>query len=319
MKFHLILAATFLAALSPLALTGAQTQSKQAAKQPAPAARSSAPRSSAAGNRSASQNSSMVQSGTNISAELLTSLDVRHAKPGQKVVAKVTRDVKQDGHTVIRKGSRLVGHVVAAQAGANANAASRMEVSFDQLLQGRSTTALNTVVTSIVSVPRAPEPEPMPMPMEAPEPAPMSGPAPAGGRVAGGGGLAGGAVGSVGSTVGSVGSVGSSVGSTVGAAGQVAGNAGSIGGNAAGMGRGAAGVTGNAIRVSSITGANSDASAGMSNRLANASLGSSAGAANRTGATSVFTSPRRNLNLHSGTQLQMQVVGSAQAHPPTRH
>lgn len=304
MKSRLILGAVLLAALAPLAVLGAPSQSMQSKKTNSTATRSASQSSQKNGSSSASGSSSSaaVQSGTQISAELLTSLDARHAKPGQRVVAKVTRDVKQNGHTVIRKGSKLVGHVVSAQAGSKAAAGSHMEVAFDQLLQGKSTSSLNTVVTSIVSAPAAPALAPMPMP--APMPAPAMG-----GGSARGGGLVGGAVGSVGSTV----------GGAAGASGQVVGNAGGIAGNAAGMGQNAAGVTGNAIRVTSITGANGNASAGMSNRLANANLAGSGAASNREAATSVFSSPNRNLDLQSGTRFQMQVVGSAQAHPPAAH
>jgi hypothetical protein len=278
MKPNTILAVAFVAALSPLAMAGSQSmQSKTAGS-----SRSTA-RSSAAESHNGKHGAAAVQSGTQISAKLLTSLDARHAKPGKKVVAKVNHDVKQNGQTVIHKGSKLIGHVVSVQSSGKANAGSRMEVAFDRLVRGKSSTALNAVVTSILSVPAAPAPEPLPMAA----PAPMG--APAGG---GGGGLLGGATGAVGSTVGTV---GSTAGAAVGATGQVAG--------------GVTSAAGNTLGAATNTGANGNASAGMANRLGNIQVGSSAGASNQTGANSVFSTRK-------GTQLRLQVVGSAQAGKP---
>jgi hypothetical protein len=296
MKSNSILAMVFVAAVAPLAIAGTQSmQSKTAAS--GRSASTASVKKAGAGQKTAhavGNNAVGLKSGTQISAKLLTSLDARHAKPGKKVVAKVNKDVKQNGHTVIRKGSKLVGHVVSVQASGKGNAGSRMEVAFDHLLQGKSSTALNAVVTSILSVPSAPAPEPMPMP------APMAMGAPAGGS--GGGGLVGGATGAVGSTVGAVGSV---AGGAVGATGQVASSA--------------AGDVGNTLGATANSGANGKASAGMANGLGNIQLGGSGQASNQTGANSVFSTRKGNLNLHSGTQLQLQVVGSASTRTPAKH
>ncbi len=330
-KPNLILGLATLAALAPLAWAGLPaTPGGQAAQSRRSTATSPQPQSKAAAARSGSgqQNALGVAGGTNVSAELLTTLNAKKLKPGQRVVARVTQNVKQNGRVVIRKGSRLLGHVTSVQATGKGSAGSSVGVAFDQLVQGRSTTAINAIVTSIASVPSMPAMQPMGMP----EPPmgggmPMGGGAPVGGGMPmggggarGGGGLIGGTVGaaggaasSVGSTVGAEGSsVGSTVGSTVGATGSAAGSAGRMG---TGMGN----MASTPIIVSSNTGAAGQGSAGLSNPLANAQLGASGAASNHTLATSTFRQPKGNLNLQSGSHLQFQVVGSAHANRPAVH
>ena len=85
-----------------------------------------------------------LRSGTNISTELDTTLDAGKAKPGDEVVAKVTKDVKQDGRAVIKKGDRLSGHVTSVNAGSNGKAGSEMSVVFDRLSRGDAVVDLNT-------------------------------------------------------------------------------------------------------------------------------------------------------------------------------
>jgi hypothetical protein len=236
-----------------------------------------------------------IASGTRVSARLLTSLNAKKAKPGQRVVAKVTQNVKQNGRVVIRKNSKLIGHVVSAQASGKGRAGSSLEVAFDRLVRGKSSTALSAAVTSILSVPRAPMPAPMAM---QPMPQPMS----SGGEM-GGGGLVGGVGGAVGSTVGSaVGATAAGVDSTMGATGRVA--------------SGVTGMAANGIAVTNSAGVGGNASAAAPRGLAGAQLGSSASGSNRTGVTSVFSRRRGNVELNSGTQLQFEVVGSAHAGAP---
>ena len=64
------------------------------------------------GNASASNDTSVskqgkqvnIQSGTQVSAQLENALDVRHAKPGDRVVMKTLQPIKQNGQTVVPKG-----------------------------------------------------------------------------------------------------------------------------------------------------------------------------------------------------------------------
>jgi hypothetical protein len=299
MKPKVIFGLIAMAALAPVAWAG-----NQAAKDRNAAAGQTHARPASKAKSSEPQGVVDVQSGTQVSAQLLTTLNAKKAKPGQRVIAKVTRDVKQNGRTVIRKNARLIGHVVSAKASGKGNAGSSVEVAFDRLLEGRSSTALSAVVTSIVSVPSAPMPEPMQMQ------APM---APMGGSGAGGGGLVGGVGGAVGSTV------GSAVGGTSATAGAMAGSTiegtGRMASGAAGM----AGMAANAITVSNNAAGAAGAAVGATNGLASAGLGSSANASNQTHATSVFSRRKGNVELDSGTQLQLQVVGKAQAQNPKSH
>ena len=180
-----------------------------ASHSPAQASASSAARaaSSTAAMASTRGAAAQIKNGTKISARLISNIDVRKAKPGDKVVARVTKNVKQHGKLVVRKGDKLVGHVTSVQTAANGKVGSALGVKFDQLVAGRSTARLNTVLTSILSVPGSSN---GPEPIEAPAmPAPVA--APVGG---GGGGLLGGVGGAVGSTVGAVGGIGGAVGAT---------------------------------------------------------------------------------------------------------
>ena len=255
-----------------------------------------------------------IQSGTRISARLLTSLNAKKAKPGQRVVARVTQNVKQDGRVVIGKNARLLGHVVSAHASGKGNAGSQIRVVFDHLIQGHDTTALNTVVTSIFST-SAP---PMSMPMGGSQagPEPMS---PAPGAPADGGGLLGGVGGAVGSTV------GSTLGSTVDTTGNIAGQAGAMAGSSVGAASRMGAAATNAITVTNSIGATGAttaagmASAGMSNHTASVSTNASGRAANQSQATSTFNRRAGNLQLKSGTEMQFQVAGNAQVRTPAPH
>ena len=93
----------------------------------------------------------MLKSGTAISTELDQAVDASAAKPGDIVSAKVTKDIKRDGHTVIRKGDRLLGRVTSAEAGAKGQAGSELGVTFDRLARGDAEYQLNTVVSSVIS------------------------------------------------------------------------------------------------------------------------------------------------------------------------
>lgn len=220
--------------------------------------------------------SAEIKNGTKISAKLMSNVDARTARPGDKVVAKVTKNVKQHGKVVVHKGDKLIGHVTRVQTAAKGGAGSALGVKFDRLVAGHSTTQLNTVLTSILSVPGSDNggPEPMqPPPIAAPVAAPP---------VGGGGGLLGG--------------VGSTVGSTAGAAGSAVGNVGgSIG-----------------AATQSTLGANS--ALNLSTPVRQIHLQSQASANESAGTDSVLTTRHGNLRLQSGTRMRFRVAanGSAQ-------
>jgi hypothetical protein len=71
--------------------------------------------------------------GTQIMGELQKTLDVRNARPGDEVLLKTTRDIKQNGRTVIQKGSTLVGHVTDVAQRSKENRQSRLGILFDRV------------------------------------------------------------------------------------------------------------------------------------------------------------------------------------------
>lgn len=103
--------------------------------------------------QSASQAASEVKPGTKFKAALESGLDARTSKLGQRVTARVEKDVKQKGRVVIHKGDQLVGHVISAEPGDTAEAGSSLGILFDQLVSGGSTSQLNVVLISVVSTP----------------------------------------------------------------------------------------------------------------------------------------------------------------------
>jgi hypothetical protein len=233
--------------------------------------------SSAAAMASTEGQSAEIKNGTKISTELMSNMDARTAKQGDKVVARVTKNVKQHGKVVIHKGDKLVGHVTSVQNSLNGKGGSSLGVRFNQLVQGNTTTQLNTVLTSVLSARgsgQAEGSESMGMP---PMPAPVAAPA-------GGGGGRGGLLGGVGSTV------GSTMGSTVGAAGSTLGEAG-----------GTVGAT-----AQNTLGANS--SLGLATPVRQIHIGSSASAESTAGGNSTLSTRKGDLRLESGTQMRFRVA-----------
>ena len=90
--------------------------------------------------------------GTRIDGELQKTLDVRNARPGDQVLLKTTRDIKQNGHTVIQKGSTLAGRVTDVAQRSKQNGQSRLGILFDRV-QGHGIDM--PITASIVSVTNA--------------------------------------------------------------------------------------------------------------------------------------------------------------------
>ena len=195
-----------------------------------------------------------IRSGTKIAAQLESAVDAKTAKPGDQVVARVTKNVKQHGKVVVHKGDRLIGHFTSVQPGASAKAGSSLGVAFDALQSTEGTSHLNAVLTSVFSMRNNAGAQGETMPMGGPTMGPMvgggvQGSARGSGSARGGGGLLGGVGSTVGSTVNAAGSavgglggaVGSTVGGTVNAAGSTVGQ---VGGTVGAAGNGAGNVGG---------------------------------------------------------------------------
>jgi hypothetical protein len=244
----------------------------------------------ASAKQAGSQEMSGVRAGTKIDAELVSAIDAKTAKPGDRVESRVLKNVKQNGRVVVHKGDLLVGRVTQARADAAGKAGSQMNVAFDHLAGASGEVPLHTVLTSIIST-------------DAEQQAqaglgsdPMLESMPAGGAMGGGGGARGGGM------LGGVGSaVGSTVGATAGAMGSVAGSAGSTVGNAGGT-------LGAATRTSAGAGSN----LGLSTPLRAIHVQSSANAQNQNAMNSTLSTRHGDLRLDSGTRMQFRVAANSE-------
>jgi hypothetical protein len=77
---------------------------------------------------------SQLQAGSTVEAELVKPVDAKKCKVGDEVLAKTTHDVKSEGHVVIPKGSKLVGHVTEVKAHSKEQATSELGIAFDHAI-----------------------------------------------------------------------------------------------------------------------------------------------------------------------------------------
>jgi hypothetical protein len=82
----------------------------------------------------------LLQSGTNLEAQLQSTLDVKNAKVGDEVVLKTTKAIKQNGETVVPKGTNLIGRITEVQQKSKQNKTSRIGMVFDRI-QGKNLAA----------------------------------------------------------------------------------------------------------------------------------------------------------------------------------
>jgi hypothetical protein len=233
--------------------------------------------------------SAALGSTSSLQAELTKPIDAGKAKPGDEVTAKLTQDFKSDGKVVFHKGSKLVGHVTEAQAHTKSHTESRLGVVFDKVQpKGGEEASINAVVQALAPPARGV------LASSADESlsAPAMGGSHGGGASHGSGGLLGGVGGGATSTL----------SNTAGTSGNVVDGV-------------TSGVTSN---VSSTV--NGAAGTGLSTQgtLTNASRGaigmqglslSSVSAASAQG--SIVSSASRTVKLESGTQMLLQLSGTA--------
>ena len=94
-----------------------------------------------------------IQSGTQIAAQLQSTLDVKKANVGDEVVLKATKSVKQNGHVAIEKGAKLFGRVTEVQQKAKGSAGSRIGVLFDRIQNsGGGIMPITATIMSITQV-----------------------------------------------------------------------------------------------------------------------------------------------------------------------
>jgi hypothetical protein len=261
-----------------------QPQSSQSSDQQTSASVSESNSTSASA--SAGPASAGLASGTTINSELTSAVDARKCQPGQKITAKTTRDVKQNGRVVLHKGTRLVGHVSRVEYRSKENAESAVGIVFDEaIMKDGEHVPFHASIQALGEAQAAAD--------AADDDGGMM--AGAAGGAAGGamgsarGGLlgGGGAVGSVAGNAGAMaGGLDRTAGGAVGAASSTTGaTAGRVGGlNAAGQ------LTSDSRGVFGMQGLNLESS------VSNATEGS------------LITSKSRNVHLSSGTQMLLAVA-----------
>jgi hypothetical protein len=236
-----------------------------------------------------------LNSGTSLQAELTKSVDAKKAKPGDEVTAKLTQDARADGKVVMHKGSKLLGHVTEAQAKSKENAESKLGIVFDKaVLKGGEEVAFSGVIQALAP------PVQGTASLAGDENSSLGSGLGSGGSGMGGGhSSGGGAVAPIGAATSAA---SSTLGSTAGAAGNTVGSvAGSASGAVNGTVNRTAGVAANGTLTTAAHGV-----VGMQGLVLNpAAAGSAQG--------SVLSSAKNNVKLDSGTQLILQVAGSAAA------
>jgi hypothetical protein len=87
--------------------------------------------------------------GTKLRAELEKTIDAKKAKPGDPVLAKTMDELESGGAVVAPRGSKIVGHVVAASPHEK-DSPSRLEIAFDKLvLEHGSEVAMKATVQAL--------------------------------------------------------------------------------------------------------------------------------------------------------------------------
>jgi len=262
-----------------------KSSQKPAAKQ-SPGAQSSA-RASASSSTSASaqagQNSIALSKDTAIQAQLTAALDAKKNKEGDRVAARTTEAVKQDGQVVLPKGTRLLGHVTEAKARAKGQTESALGIAFDRaILKNGQEMPLNVVVQAVAAAQSAASVGPVETETIGQ----------AGGMASSqGGGSGGGLLSTAGSTVsGAASTVTSTTGVVGGAVGATANTATSATGSLAGRNVASA-LTSSSTGVIGLQGLT------LNSEAANATQGS------------LITCSTKNVHLDSGTRLLLHARG----------
>ena len=269
---------------------GASAQSKTAAgTNNAGAQTSGKGMASTSSSANAGNNSASISSGSKINATLANSLDAKKSKAGDQVEARAAEDVKQDGKVVLKKGTRLIGHVTQAQARANGQTQSQLGIAFDHaVLKNGQQMPFNASIQALAAA------QSVTAASAGAENMTASGSGMAQGSARSGGGLAGGVASTAGATAGSAtGTVMNTAGSAPSAVG------GSL--NSATRSTGAVGGLTSTGRLES----NSSGVFG----LEGLSLNSAASNATQ---GSLIVSTTKNVHLESGTQLLLQTTAQAQ-------
>lgn len=188
-----------------------------------------------------------LASGTRLSAQLQSTLDVSRARVGDEVVLKTTEAVRRGGETVVRKGAKLYGRVTEVGRRARGGAESSVTLLFDRLESGSLSAPISVTVDSVTRAGARASAADEDFSAGGAASSSSRGRASSGGS---GGGLLGGAVGAVGQTVG-------------GATGAAGGVLDATAETAGGVARGATGALGQ-VRVSQSLGVSAEGGSTLS-------------------------------------------------------
>src|SRR5262245_12667319 len=94
----------------------------------------------------------ILDSGAQLSAELLATLEAGKARPGDEFKMRTLKPVIVGGKEVIAKGSVLTGHVVESARAEGKEGASRLQLCFDQLRNKNMTTPFSATIEQITQV-----------------------------------------------------------------------------------------------------------------------------------------------------------------------
>jgi hypothetical protein len=96
----------------------------------------------------------LLASGTAIVAKLITGIDSNKSKPGDGVEAEITRDVSQNHKVVLKRGTRVLGHVVAVSPASGAETESRLAISFTSVtMKGGNQSQISFVIQALAREP----------------------------------------------------------------------------------------------------------------------------------------------------------------------
>ncbi len=104
------------------------------------------------GNAADSMDKVLLESGTNLDAKLLSTLDVKKAEVGDEVVLKTTQSIKQNGEVIIPKGTKLIGRITEVQRKTKENKTSKISMIFESLQNKDLALPLNASIVSISNV-----------------------------------------------------------------------------------------------------------------------------------------------------------------------
>ena len=170
-----------------------------------------ATRTEAQANAQRSDSSLNLASGMQVSAELLSTLDARNARPGDEFKLRTLKPVMAGGKQVVGKGATLTGRVVEATRAAGKQEVSQLKLAFDQLKNKNLTVPFSATIEQITSASAGAQADDQSLSAGAD----ISSGSRANSTAGSGGGLLGGVTGA---TRGAVGGVTSTAGSAVGSA-----------------------------------------------------------------------------------------------------